>query len=277
MVYNVCKYFSLWGDFTDSYLSFESFRYAYTKSLKPSRTEFPYHLHKKYEILYFLEGDAECVVGNMRHRLSRGDLALIPRLHGHYIGILSDKPYERIVLNFDADCADGKKLAYLFSTPKIIATSKPLQDIFERFQEYYEMFSGDERNLLFKNLLTELIFLLCASAQESELESFSGFGKLMERVLNYIDLHLFQLESIDEICKDLYISRAYLHKLFTATLGTSPMKYIKTKRLLAAREMIRIGEKPTNVYIKVKYNDYTTFYRAYKEFFGYSPSDTAAD
>ena len=55
------------------------------------------------------------------------------------------------------------------------------------------------------------------------------------------------------------------------------MKYIKTKRLLAAREMIRIGEKPTNVYLKVKYNDYTTFFRAYKEFFGYSPSDTATE
>lgn len=29
-----------------------------------------------------------------------------------------------------------------------------------------------------------------------------------------------------------------------------------------------------NVYLKVKYKDYTTFFRAYKEFFGYSPSDT---
>ncbi|MBQ2033045.1 MAG: helix-turn-helix transcriptional regulator, partial [Alistipes sp.] len=76
-------------------------------------------------------------------------------------------------------------------------------------------------------------------------------------------------ESIDKICSELYISRAYLHKLFTATLGTSPMKYIKTKRLLAAREMIRIGEKPTNMYLKVKYNDYTTFFRAYRDFFGY--------
>ena len=70
----------------------------------------------------------------------------------------------------------------------------------------------------------------------------------MEKIITYIDQHLFILESIDEICGELYISRAYLHKLFTATLGTSPMKYIKTKRLLAAREMIRIGEKPTNVY-----------------------------
>ncbi len=263
--------------FLDSYLSFDSFRYAYTKSLKPSRTEFPYHLHKKYEILYFIQGDAEFVVGNTRQKLSPGDLVLIPRLHGHYIGILSDKPYERIVLNFDTDCVDGNKVAYLFQTPKIITASKSVQGIFARYQEYYEIFSGKERNQLFGNLLTELIFLLCASAETSELEHFGGYGKLMEKVVNYIDLNLFRLESIDEICSELYISRAYLHKLFIATLGTSPMKYIKTKRLLAAHEMIRIGEKPTNVYLKVKYKDYTTFFRAYKEFFGYSPSDTARE
>ncbi len=217
------------------------------------------------------------MVGNMRHKLSPGDMVLIPRLHGHYIGILSDKPYERIVLNFDTDCADSTKLSYLFSTPKIISASDTVRNIFSRYQEYYGIFSGKERNELFKNLLTELIFLLCASAEASEPEHFGGYGKLMEKIVNYIDLNLFRLESIDEICGELYISRAYLHKLFISTLGTSPMKYIKTKRLLAAREMIRIGEKPTNVYLKVKYNDYATFFRAYKEFFGYSPSDTAKE
>lgn len=276
-MYNVCKYFCQGVRNTDSYVSFDSFRYAYTKSLKPSRTEFPYHLHKKYEILYFLQGDADCVVGNLRHRLSPGDLVLIPRLHGHYIGILSDLPYERIVLNFDARAADFQKLSYLFSTPKIIKASSNIQGVFSRFQEYYTMFSGDERNTLYKNLLTELISLLSAGAEDSDLAVFHGYGKAMERIINYIDLHLFELESIDEMCRELYISRAYLHKIFTAHLGTSPMKYIKTKRLLAAREMIRIGEKPTNVYLKVKYSDYTTFYRAYRNFFGYSPSDTPVD
>ncbi len=261
----------------DSYVSFDSFRYAYTKSLKPSRTEFPYHLHKKYEILYFLQGDAECVVGNLRHKLYRGDLVLIPRLHGHYIGILSDEPYERIVLNFDATSADPQKLSFLFSTPKIIKASDNIKGIFARFQEYYTLFSGEERNTIYKNLLTELLLLLSVGAESSELETFHGYDKAMERIVNYVDLHLFELENIDEICRELYISRAYLHKLFTATLGTSPMKYIKTKRLLAAREMIRIGEKPTNVYLKVKYNDYTTFFRAYRDFFGYPPSDTVSD
>ncbi len=276
-MYNDCKYFSKGVGITDSYVSFDSFRYAYTKSLKPSRTEFPYHLHKKYEILYFLQGDADCVVGNLRHRLSPGDLVLIPRLHGHYISILSDKPYERVVLNFDATSADAQKLAHLFSTPKIVKTSTPIRGIFSRFQEYFSLFSGNERNLLYKNLLTELIFLLSADTENTELEVFHGYGKAMEKIINYIDLHLFELKSIDEICSELYLSRAYLHKLFSATLGTSPMKYIKTKRLLAAREMIRVGEKPTNVYLKVKYNDYTTFFRAYRDFFGYPPSDTVVD
>ncbi len=261
----------------DTYLSFQSFRYAYTKSLKPSNTEFPYHLHKKYEILYFIAGDADCVVGNMRHNLKSGELVLIPRLYGHYIDILSDKPYERIVLNFDMTDVDSAQISHLFSSPKIIMATPLIKNVFDRYGSYYTAFSGVDRNTLFKNLLTELIYLLSANTATTEPTSFAGYGKTMEKAISYIDKHLFELEEIEDLCRELFISRAYIHKLFHNYLGTSPMKYIKTKRLLAAREMIRVGEKPTNVYLKVKYNDYTTFFRAYREFFGYSPSDTAAD
>ena len=52
----------------------------------------------------------------------------------------------------------------------------------------------------------------------------------------------------------------------------SPKQYIISKRLAKARKMIRRGERPTAVSAECGFGDYTTFFRNYKKYFGYSPS-----
>jgi methylphosphotriester-DNA--protein-cysteine methyltransferase len=39
------------------------------------------------------------------------------------------------------------------------------------------------------------------------------------------------------------------------------------------RELLRQGKKPTEVFSSCGYQDYSTFYRAYLQFFGYSPKE----
>jgi transcriptional regulator GlxA family with amidase domain len=53
----------------------------------------------------------------------------------------------------------------------------------------------------------------------------------------------------------------------------SPKKYITSKRLLAAQQLLRAGERPTTVYLKCGFSTYPAFYKRYVEFFGYAPSD----
>ena len=55
----------------------------------------------------------------------------------------------------------------------------------------------------------------------------------------------------------------------------TPAKYILSKRMLKAQKMIHRGEKPTAVYIKCGFDDYATFFRNYKKYFGYPPSAAA--
>ena len=40
-----------------------------------------------------------------------------------------------------------------------------------------------------------------------------------------------------------------------------------------ARRLIRRGRRPTDVFTECGFNDYATFFRNYKSYFGYAPSE----
>ncbi|MBE7031868.1 MAG: AraC family transcriptional regulator [Ruminococcaceae bacterium] len=267
----------VFGDYMDYIISYNGLVYNHTKSEIPNEKEFASHTHNKYEILYFMSGEVDCIIGNMRRTLSPGEMVLIPSLYVHHIEIMGNKPYERIVLNFDRSGADEKLLKKVFSSPKIIDTKAfpYIAGVFDRFKKYSKIFADNERQILFYSILTELIYLAFnALNTDSGAVTFDGYSTAARKAINYVNKNLFEITDIDDICRSLFISKAYLHRVFLNSLGMSPMKYLKSKRLIVAREMIRLGEKPTSVARKVCYNDYTTFFRAYKSYFGYSPIDT---
>ena len=89
----------------------------------------------------------------------------------------------------------------------------------------------------------------------------------------YIDSYMHTGLSLDTLCKELYISKSYLHQLFMRYLQISPKRYITSKRLLAAQLAIRSGARPTDIYTKFGFLEYSSFYRAYCKQFGYAPSE----
>ena len=75
----------------------------------------------------------------------------------------------------------------------------------------------------------------------------------------------------------LYVSVSYLFYLFKTYVKTTPKRYVTEKRLLAAKDLILQGVKPTKAYEQVGFNDYTSFYRNFIKFFGYAPSSEKDD
>ena len=93
------------------------------------------------------------------------------------------------------------------------------------------------------------------------------------KLIGYINRHLDEPLSIQQLCETFYLSRAELCRRFKKATGTSIGKYISVKRLLHARQLIQQGRKPTEIYQTSGYQDYSTFYRAYVHYFGCCPRD----
>jgi len=70
-----------------------------------------------------------------------------------------------------------------------------------------------------------------------------------------------------------FISKNHLNRVFKNATGVTVWEYIKLKRLIMARNSIFSGTPAIIACQSSGFNDYSAFYRAYKERFGVSPKN----
>ena len=77
--------------------------FAHSNDANPVQSTFRQHMHNEYEMLYFIAGDADHVVGSSVYHLRPNDLLFIKPATYHYLKLLSAAPYERFIVNFPED------------------------------------------------------------------------------------------------------------------------------------------------------------------------------
>ena len=98
----------------------------------------------------------------------------------------------------------------------------------------------------------------------------------MIAVIDYLNEHLTEDISIDSLSETFFLSRYHLMHSFKEETGYTIGNYLSTKRLLLARDLILQGEPITNVCYECGFRNYSTFSRAFKKNFGYSPREQRA-
>jgi len=99
----------------------------------------------------------------------------------------------------------------------------------------------------------------------------SGDAKVIS-LLQYLNQHLTEPLSIDELAARFYISKYHMMRRFKEETGYTIHSYISEKRLLLARQLLGAGTPVTEACERSGYQDYSTFSRAYRKHFGVSPS-----
>lgn len=232
------------------------------------------HTHDMFEMLYFIRGDASYYVNGRSYTLRPHDLILTRPAHPHQIFLNEHTPYERYLLQFTERTAPPALLAALCSDKDIINMSDVplLHALFSRLDTYCDKLDADVLRSLFPSTICELLSNFVIEDQPPTAQDLTVHPTL-ERALAYIDRHLPHITSIEDLCRELYVTKGHLHHLFVTHLQTTPKKYITEKRLFRAKRELRQGKTPTTVYQECGFTDYTSFYRNYKRFFGYPPSE----
>ena len=247
------------------------YKHKFDRALPPD--VYSMHTHNLYELLYFVKGDATCVIEERKYKLREGDLVLVrPYLH-HKEQIDSVTDYERYNILFDParHGVEGvwqipEELAILHLENGSLAS-----DVFRRMDAYRASLSDESFFRLLPHLLSELFYSL-GGVVASSFEMGDVTSPLLASALRYINANIFSIHSVSEIAQALFVSESYLCRLFKHELHQSPKRYIRDKRLLAAAHRISLGERPTAVAAACGFPDYTTFYRNYKALFGRAPA-----
>lgn len=231
------------------------------------------HTHNNYELIYFLEGDATHVIEDRKYKLKKGDLILIRPFHYHFIQIDAPVRYERYDILFDAEksCVEGIDLLPESMEVINLSGNAVVEEIFRKCDLYHRSCDDETFDKILSHLLSELFYNLHVFPHSAS-EGGSVLSPLISGALQYINENLCTIDEIGEIAGHLFVSESYLFRLFQKELHQTPKKYIMEKRLLLAQKKILAGDKPSAVCEDCGFGDYTSFYRNYTVFFGYSPS-----
>ena len=239
---------------------------------------YPMHIHDKYELIYFRDGNATHVIEDRQYKLKKGDLIIVRPFRYHFIQIDETARYERYDILFDATKhhIDGLDLLPDGIDVLNIDDNQLAQDVFRKCDLYYQNCDEALFGKALYHLLSELFINIHLFSH-----SFSGriveFSPLVSRGLQYINENLCQIKDISEITKPLYISDSYFFRLFKKELHCTPKRYICEKRLLLAHQLLSSGKKPTDIFEQCGFTDYSTFYRNYVSLFGQSPKSAIAN
>ncbi len=234
---------------------------------------FQKHSHNTYEIIFFEKGDATYVIEDKSYQLKRGDLVFIRPIKYHYIELKGTSEYSRFNVAFSKSFLDEKLPESIPDSLEIINCPKDslIAELFARMEYYENNYDKESFVVLLRCLITELLYNMRNVKNDLSGKS-AGFSPFITEAIDYINARLFTLESIREVSDSLYVSEQYLFRQFQTQLKISPKKYINSKRLLYAQDMIRRGMKPTEIYLNCGFESYPGFYKQYVKTFGYPPS-----
>ena len=259
----------------------EPFRLFHLADSRRERIE--YHYHTFHKIIILLAGKAGYAIEGERYDLSPGDFVLVGRGSIHRPEVAEDDFYERMILYIDP--------AYLTS---LSTGDCDLEGCFRQAQTAFRYVYRDEGGSRVRQLFETLArtdreggygAALLERAQFLELmvevnrvcrgghqvQAAAGDSKVVA-LLQYLNLHLTEELSIDQLAERFYISKYHMMRRFRQETGYSIHGYLTEKRLLLAQRLLAQGVSPSEAGEQVGYQDYSTFSRAYKKHFGRGPS-----
>ncbi len=242
------------------------------------------HSHSFFELIYCRNTcGVEYLVGSQRYRLQRGDIVFVspgishrPILPEHLM-----EPYLRDVLWFSDEMAkfmtqnlpdDMDQISGGSSLLRTAGTKwEFLGDLFRRgVLESEEKAPGWELAVI-GNTLQIAAHMNRALRDRSTTQPAAEAPELLDQVMAYIEKNLSEKIALTETARHFYASESTISHLFRQKMGVSFYRCVTQRRLIAAKELIWQGTSLEDVSRRVGFQDYSAFYRAFKQEYGISP------
>lgn len=99
-------------------------------------------------------------------------------------------------------------------------------------------------------------------------------GKLSVEVANYVQHHLSEAITAEQIAKELYLSRPYLSRKFIEETGESLTDFILKEKIQEAKRLLRYSDKPlTAISSYLGFSSQSHFSRVFKKYTACTPGD----
>ena len=233
------------------------------------------HYHDFHKILIFISGNASYFIEGKTYVLNPFDIVLVSAGDIHRPVIHDASCYERIILYLSKSFFESKYYQILvncFSAgSRIIHTDERKNPLLMESMLYLQKTKNNED--IYSSLHNQvhiIDFLIHLNQHVLQLpemidNAFISNPKILD-IISYINEHITEDISIDNIASALYINRSYMMHLFKSETGYSIMKYIERKRLYTANSLISSGISKTEACYKCGFKNYSAYYHANRKY-----------
>lgn len=229
------------------------------------------HCHLFYEIYYFISGDVDYMVEGKTYHPAPHSILLVKPGAAHGVKI-NREDYKRYSFHFMPDIVPLEHRDVLLSPFYEDNIYYENVDLINKFDSVLEAddLPKNIRDIAaacrFENLLTD-IFTLGIHVENTDQNPHSA-----EKIAHYINEHLTESISLDELAAIFFISKSQLNRIFTKSMNLTVGNYISLKRIHLARQFMLEGMSAEDAALKSGFKEYSTFYRSYRKIMGYAPT-----
>ena len=235
-----------------------------------------------YRLYHVLSGGSTFYVDGNSYHAGPGDILLFDS--GEVCRQVLDPfvEYERVVVNFYPEMVDSFDPTREMFRPFLLSAHRGRHllhtDDFPDFpwrEVSLQMTKPEKKPRL--NVYSSF-FRLC-SAVSSVFDGLSADApvsdrdRLVQDTVQYLNDHLTEPLNIETLVRTLKVSSSTLYSRFTASVGVPIRQYVTTRRMSMARELLGNGLSAQEVCARCGYTEYSTFFRAFRKQFGFSPSE----
>lgn len=99
------------------------------------------------------------------------------------------------------------------------------------------------------------------------------FDKMIESVLAYIEAHLEESLTLEELSKQFNVSKFYFHRIFTAVMGESLNQYCLSRKMNASvKLLVESNLSLTEIAYGLNFSSQSVFTRTFKNWYGVNPN-----
>lgn len=236
---------------------------------------------KDYEI------DMECTADRIysydsikKHRLSYGDI-LVRKPHSIVSAIGAQNSY-LLTLDFSGGIKQDMYSRNIQGSFQTICEYEPIlrlepiihpTHVNEVMSIYQKLISLPDRNSpIAKELVHQLIYTLNAEISKKNYKQLKPTETISEIIIAYMQEHLNQNITLDEISKLVHLEKSYLVRLFRSETNKTPIESLIEMRLAKASDLIATSD--LNIYeiaSECGYNTVSFFITSYKQRYGITP------